>query len=87
MPITQADLVCATHCETCPTASSCLHGTRKSPGTMNNGLPWSKARQPIVSVYLLGTTGTLLGFQTLGGSAHPEPSGADSKSKPYDQAG
>ena len=36
------------------------HGIRQSRSAMNSGSPWSKARQPIVSAWRLGTTSTRL---------------------------
>ena len=39
---------------------SAKHGMRQSQPTMNSGSPRSKARQPIVSVWPLGTTTTRL---------------------------
>jgi hypothetical protein len=48
----------------CPMRSSCNYGTRQSWQTMNSALPCSRAPQPIVGAWPLGTTASPFDFPT-----------------------
>ena len=72
MPGTQDDLTFATtqrgerapRPRACPMRSSCNYGTRQSWQTMNSGPPCSRAPQPIVGAWQLGTTASPFDFPT-----------------------